>query len=191
MEPGSQAALAPEQERVVSFAAKLNEEEARRALVGRPTWFSLLLPSAERRSKDLVHLELVRMPYALVTAATATTTLRCLVDRVHGEVSRLAPGTEIEEETRIDYLPSKLPLGQCSELGKRFLIRSLILLRSTSRTLSIHDCEACSYPVFVGYRQRQRGRLDIRVLDAVTGKSCGTGVKRAFLWSAAAAQSPA
>ena len=160
---------------LVSFAPRMDEAAARLAL--------------RRGATKLVYLELVWMPYALVTATTATATVRCLVDRVNGDSYRLASDAELEEETCTDCLPAALPLEECRKIGERFLIRSMIVLRSASRALAIQECRACSYPVFVGYRERRRGKLDIRILDAVTGKICGTGVKRAFLAAAATSAS--
>ena len=41
--------------------------------------------------------------------------------------------------------------------------------------------QECFYPFWAAYHEGRRKRIDVSLLDAVTGEVSGTGLRRAFL----------
>lgn len=186
-------------------AADIGEEAARQQLQYRWRWLEVLPvrdagPSRIRPS--LIHLEKVWMPYALVVGeasrGTSRVTLRCWVDRVQGESWLLATQPQSAADSTAgesgagQSLPGCLQIEECRAIGERFLRRCLTARRSAKVWhLSVCDCRPWYYPFWIGYFDRRHGKLDVGLLDAVTGKRMGARVKRAFLTALRAAETAA
>ena len=188
-------------------AATVGEKAARQQLQYRWRWLEVLPmrhagPIRMRPSRmrpTLVHLEKVWMPYALVAGeanrGNGQATLRCFVDRVQGECYLLATQPQAGADSAAakagagQSLPGYLEIEECRVIGERFLRRCLTARRSTGAWhLSLCDCQPWYYPFWIGYFDRRHGKLDVGLLDAVTGKRMGARVKRAFLTALRAAE---
>ena len=133
----------------------------------------------------LLRLERIWLPFALVSAecggGTEATRLCCLVDRIEGSVFGLRDDLDEPVLMQVkDPLPPRLDLDECRPLAELFLRRRLLIAR-TERELAIETARECLYPFWVAYFERRRERIDVRLLDAVTGDASGTGLRRAFL----------
>lgn len=175
----------PEKERPLYFAAEIDLCVARDRLLrpdGLEAWLS------PTRHRELEHLERIWMPFALFIGqavhGSKSTTLRCLVDRCNGEVFTLAaePRTvaAVPDKERLEPR-SSLSFDDCQTLAQTFLRRFLMAQRGPSRQLTWHQRYSCYYPFWAGYFRRRKTKLDVRLLDAVTGKRTGAGIRRAFL----------
>ena len=175
----------PDEEPPLYFAAEIDlptAQERLRPPRGLGAWLS------PGRRRHLEHVERVWMPFALFIGqavhGSKSTTLRCMVDRCNGETFALAaePRTvaAVPDEERLEPRNS-LSFVACQLLAQSFLRRFLMAQRGPSRQLTMHQSHACYYPFWAGYFRRRKTKLDVRLLDAVTGKRTGAGIRRAFL----------
>ena len=175
----------PGEEPPLYFAAEIDLRTARDRF-RRPRGLGAWLAPA--RHRHLEHVERIWMPFALFIGqavhGSKSTTLRCMVDRCNGETFALAaePRTvaAIPDKERLEPLIS-LSFRDCQALAQTFLRRFLMAQRGPSRQLTWHQCHPCYYPFWAGYFRRRKTKLDVRLLDAVTGKHTGAGIRRAFL----------
>ena len=142
-------------------------------------------PSGWLTSWRLLRRERVWLPFALVSAecgsSTAAKRLCCLVDRIEGSVFGLRD--DLDEPVLIEVespLPPQLDLDECRPLAERFLRRRMLIAR-TECELAIGTSEKCLYPFWAAYFERRRRRIEVRLLDAVTGDPSGAGLRTAFL----------
>ena len=142
-------------------------------------------PSGWLSSLKLLRLERVWLPFALVSAecgsTTETTRLCCLVDRIEGSVFGLRDDLDEPVLMQVENpLPPQLDLDECRPLAELYLRRRLLIAR-TERDLEMETAQECLYPFWAAYFERRRQRIDVRLLDAITGDASGTGLRTAFL----------
>jgi len=76
-----------------------------------------------------------------------------------------------------------LNLETAERLGREGWLRRRLLWRSPGAAAlgALQRWELIRYPFWVYYYERRRGRLDVKLLDAVNGSRPGAAVKVAFL----------
>ncbi len=93
-----------------------------------------------------------------------------------------------------EAFPPALTPEEAERVARRELVGTLIRLRGNRKRFEPGDTvgiELIHYPYWVYYFERRRGRLDMRVLDALTGEKPGHRLKLAMLEALVAAAAPA
>lgn len=139
--------------------------------------------------RPLPYVELVWLPYYLVRMDVSfrgsPKTLTSLVSGRDGQfaVSELPePGTASEEGVRL--YPPLLDEARAAEIAHTGLVSTVLRTARVARGAVVGDVrtvEPVQYPFWVCHYERRRGRLDISVLDAVTGKWPGPRIKTTIL----------
>ncbi len=80
--------------------------------------------------------------------------------------------------------PPKLTGPEAETMARQQLSRSILAQRSFGPKPEItgHDAAEClQYPLYVYYHERRPGRIDIRVLDGISGELTGAKLKQGIL----------
>ena len=139
--------------------------------------------------RPLPYMETVWMPYFRVTLETLAKGNSQPVDTLVGgrdgvfALTDLA-GMTIEQQTDREHFSPTLNETEAADVARTGLVSAI--LRSPGwrakptigRTQAV---ELLQYPFWVYYFERRWGRLDVKVLDAVTGKPSGGKVKASIL----------
>lgn len=145
--------------------------------------------SRSRRSPVALRLERVWMPYYLlefsVLSKDVAHGVTVSVDGCAGEFSQFDEASVLRTEAIDDehYAP-KLSEEEALTIGKRELTNVVLRQRSRGEKPRIGDLQSTRlllYPFWVYYYERRRGKIDIAVLDAVTGAKGGAKTKIALL----------
>lgn len=139
--------------------------------------------------RPLPYLEIAWFPYYLVTMEAVVKSspqdVTTMVGALDGRVT-LIRVTDLKFAAQVDAepFPPKLSEAEAVERARNFLLSAL--LRSpqwaAKTTLGqVRRVDLVHYPFWVYYFERRPGRLDVRILDAVTGQRVGAGVKGVFL----------
>lgn len=94
---------------------------------------------------------------------------------------------DIEEET----FPPKLDAQDAARIAPKQLLATIMRQRSNRNKPAPEEVlgvDLLHWPVWVYYYERRRGRLDIRVLDAVTGSKPGPRIRVSILAAFTAAK---
>ncbi|MBN1344709.1 MAG: hypothetical protein JXQ73_18600 [Phycisphaerae bacterium] len=147
-------------------------------------------PAASSRfRRSLPYLELVRLPYhhLVFEAATrgVTREAHVLVGGCDGQFTLMDMSSlRLGELSEVETFGATIDEGQAVQLARSGLVAAV--LRSPGwggkpRIGELMGSEVVQYPFWVYYHERRAGRLDIKVLDAVTGKLPGPKVKGSIL----------
>jgi len=143
-------------------------------------------------SYDLVEnnpLRLVYLPHHLVSFArpdSAPVDVQALVDALEGNVSLGQFGErEIHVSPTTRLHAAKLDIEDARRLAEEAMIPAQTSAAQKSGRgvvdVEVADVRLVHYPFWVYYFARGRGKLDVRLLDAISGKPVGPRVKSAFL----------
>lgn len=141
-----------------------------------------LKPLAKKRASK-ARIELALLPYYLVTFGESSTKVRFLASAQNDHVARISHARlhwrQCDEE---QVLPVIITPEMAEQHAQAFLSRAALASgRSTLAAGAPSNTELIAYPYWVYYYQRSAGKLDAKLLDAVTGAPVGPRVKSAFL----------
>lgn len=150
----------------------------------------LRLPGPRRRSalaaSELPHLELVGLPYYRVDVEASgwggERRATYLVDAVSGGAAQLVGDHEWHEGPIGISLESRLGPHEAEAETRALFERGALLAKwARLRLLAVGTPGLVAYPYWVGYYERREGLLDVRVLDALSGRPAGAAVRRSLL----------
>jgi hypothetical protein len=99
------------------------------------------------------------------------------VDGMSGEVSLLeCAGDIVERKLREDCFPPTLEEASINEFARKGFMRFVMAQRGQINKPTVEDVEEIKlyyYAVWVYYYRRRRKRIDLKILDAYTGKTSG------------------
>jgi hypothetical protein len=182
---------------------RVSEAAARRFFQRRPgTLWGLLGPGRLRASdanqpKPLPHLELIWIPYFLVPIHVRSRrgpgTIHVSVEAHSGAFAVFQMHENLVEGTpRGEAFTPKVDAEEAKRIGRQELLRTIMRRRGQREKPVIEDADEPSvfyYPYWVYYYERRRGRLDIRLCDALTREKGGTRTKAGVLSAFMAADS--
>lgn len=166
--------------------ARVSACEARQRL-SRPRW-------RWARAPTVAGQELVWLPAAVAEVAGSAASgersrkgsCLCVVERVLGHAWLVAgpddPGLEAGRPAAgdEDAISPRLAVAECAARAAACLGRSLALARERASAPGVPQCREASYPFWVLYLRRRR-RIDLRILDAVTGRPASSGIRAALV----------
>jgi len=149
--------------------------------------------SSDRR---IPYAELVWLPYYIVRialrSALGESETTVSVESYSGSFALFETQAEI-----VDGMPDgeifrpRLDENEAARIARKGLLAVIMRQRSGRKRPvpgEVVNVELLQYPFWVYYYERRRERLDIRVLDAVTGSKPGPSIRASLLNSFAAAQ---
>ncbi len=133
--------------------------------------------------------ELVWMPSYLITirleSKQGPSEVTCNVDACSGSFALFQMHDAVADgEAAGETFPPVLDEGRAEKVAREELVKTILRRRSRAgkplptKTLRV---ELLSYPYWVYYYQRRPGVIDIRVLDAATGRPVGNKIKLGIL----------
>lgn len=174
---------------------RVSASQARRRLLARRRWPRGSGPQVARQ-------ELVWLPAAIAQVASnggprkhgSGSSALCVVERVLGHAWMVAsPGVELETETPVEgrdgSLEPRLAVAECASRAAACLGRGLSMARATANVGAEPECQEASYPFWALYLRRRR-KLDLRILDAVTGRRASSGIRAAIVTAILEAAQP-
>lgn len=134
-------------------------------------------------------LELVWLPVHLVGIALLrggnAFTVTCWVDGLRGSFALVDMDESAREgEPEGDVFGPRVDADEAERIARASLITVILRRRSKSGKPTPGDTvsrELLRWPFWVYYHRRARGRIDIDVLDAVTGRPAGQKIKLGIL----------
>lgn len=134
-------------------------------------------------------LELIYLPAYFVTIALEKKgemgEMTCHVDGCSGSFSLVHMGDQIVDgDIDAENFAVTVDESEAERIAREALIKTILRRRGSAgkpvpkETKSI---ELLRYPYWVYYHQRRRGLMDVKVLDAVTGKPVGNKIKMGIL----------
>jgi len=155
-------------------------------------------PGSHRGGWRLPHLELVGLPCYRVDLEAGgwggTRRATYLVDAVSGGAAQLTGEHEWGEGPVGALLEPRLTSSEADAETRALFERGALLAKwARPRLLAVGAPELVAYPYWVGYYERRPGRLDLRVLDALSGRPGGAAPRRSLIeaFVAAAGARPA
>lgn len=163
-------------------------DEARaRELLNRG-WGALLRSLVRPRNAER-KFELIWMPAYLITIGMRSTQglseLTCFVDGCSGSFALFDMHDAIvDEDFESKTFAKTVDQGVAQSIAREEIVK--VILRRRSRAgkpipETTKDIELLSYPYWVYYYQRRGGLVDIRVLDAATGRPVGNKIRLGVL----------
>ena len=139
--------------------------------------------------RALPYVEIVWLPSYRVTIETvAKKTVRPVDTLVGGHDGQFAlvdlANLTIEHRTDRGHFPPTLDRQQAVDVARSGLVSAILRSAGWGAKPSIgqtHDVELLQYPFWAYYFERSTGLLDVKLLDAVTGKIAGSKVKASLL----------
>ena len=146
-------------------------------------------PHESRAEGGLPRAELVWMPSYLVTiqleSKQGASEVTCNVDACSGSFALFQMHAAIAgESAEGDTFPPTHDEAEAESRAREELVKAILRRRSRAgkplpgKTLGI---ELLSYPYWVYYYQRRRALIDIKVIDAATGRPVGNKIKLGIL----------
>ncbi len=136
----------------------------------------------------LPRLELVCLPHYLVTVEVISTGKRrevvTTVEAYAGTFGLFDDRLPCELRSDHACFPPRISEAEAIEIARNELQMALLRSRGGSRKPlvgEVQDVAMLQYPYWVYYYERRKGRLDIKVLDAVTGGPPGPKIKASLL----------
>jgi len=140
-------------------------------------------------SSRLPYLELVWLPYYVTTievnSKAGTGHVTASVEGYSGafalfDINKL----DFEDTADRECFTPLMTAENAAEIARTRLVRTAFQVRRGIKNLRLGSgcaVEIVQYPYWVYYYERRRGRLDIRVLDAVTGSKSGQQIRISLL----------
>lgn len=157
----------------------------------------LLQHSAERSSHrhgQLRHLELLWLPYYLITwhveSKERSRKIATLVGGHERNFSLFDPEASVETLENGEFFEPAVTRDDALDISMTGLWRAVLNHRQNKRLLvgKRPDVEIVQYPFWTYYFSRLGGKLDVKLLDAVTGSLAGPKGKVALLTALASDQ---
>jgi hypothetical protein len=141
-----------------------------------------LKPLAKKRAST-ARIELTLLPYYLVTFGESSTKLRFLASAQNDHVARFNHARlRWRQCDEGQVLPAIITPQLAEQHAQAFLSRAALASGRSAQAIGVPlSAELVAYPYWVYYYQRSAGKLDAKLLDAVTGAPAGPRVKSAFL----------
>ncbi len=146
-------------------------------------------PVDRNGAPTLPRIELIYLPYYLVIIETTfravARDVNTLVEAYSGSFAILGE-QDVTRESGSEHpcFPPAIELEDATEIARNGLALALLRSRGGQRKPQVGEVrktDLLGYPFWVYYYERRRKRLDIKVLDAVTGRLPGPKVKSSLL----------
>ena len=145
--------------------------------------------SSTNKGRRVPFAELVWLPYYIVPVKVRSRRgegeITVSVDGCSGSFAVFEMHADIVEgDIEGETFPPKLDAQDAARIARKQLLATIMRQRSNRDKPApeeVLDVDLLYWPVWVYYYERRRGRLDIRVLDAVTGSKPGPRLKTAVL----------
>jgi hypothetical protein len=147
------------------------------------------LPYPHTLSNRLPYAELVWMPFYLityrVTSRRGTGTTDVSVDAYLGAFGVFQMHANLlDEPVEGEIFPPHMAEDEAITFGRKRLLETIMFRRGHRNKPVPGEAENITvfyYPFYVYYYERRRGKLDIRVFDAVRGENPGSKTKGSIL----------
>lgn len=128
----------------------------------------------------VAHLELIHLPSYLVRALGRRGGASIMIDGYEGHAGAVdLTGVEWDEQPLL-FQPS-LSAQQALQAAARFRLAGPSTVFRNPAPKIDPEVELVGYPYWAYYYERQAGKLDVRLLDAISGNLVGARVKVALL----------
>jgi hypothetical protein len=145
-------------------------------------------PDSSSSSEKQEHLELVYLPSYLVEIGSQRLAVQALVDAFEGHAVLVDLSSAAWREETTPFVPT-LSFQRADELARDLLARLRPLRRRGAVNAPCSRIELIGYPYWAYYYQRRAGKLDAKLLDALTGAAAGPRMKIALLAALASVKS--
>jgi hypothetical protein len=149
--------------------------------------------SSDRR---IPYAELVWLPYYIIRiklrSARSESEITVSVEGYSGSFALFETQADIVDgEPKGEIFRPRLDENEAARIARKELLAVIMRQRSGRKKPlpgNVVNVELLQYPFWIYYYERRRERLDIRVLDAVTGSKPGPSIRASFLNAFASAQ---
>ncbi len=152
--------------------------------------------NSTRLERCIPYAELVWLPYYIIRSrlrsASSESEITVSVEGYSGSFAIFQTQADIiDGEPKGETFPPRLDENEAARIARKELLAVIMRQRSGREKPvpgDVVNVELLQYPFWVYYYERRRERLDIRVLDAVTGSKLGPSIRASLLNAFAAAK---